>query len=75
MYPGLDYWKANPGKQLPIGDIPGVREAGWTEEQSRPKYRLATDAGPGPSSRESILQFMGWMVDQVRKPRTPTLEP
>ncbi len=50
IHPGLTHFAHSPGSQIPIGDIPGVREAGWTPEMQLQgiKYKLLVERGAPP---------------------------
>lgn len=62
VYPGLDIWSGGEDSssgRVPVGDIPGVRKAGWTEELNgrSPRYLYVIDGQPSEPTEENLLRL------------------
>eukprot|EP00252_Welwitschia_mirabilis_P009374 TRINITY_DN21949_c0_g1_i1.p1 TRINITY_DN21949_c0_g1~~TRINITY_DN21949_c0_g1_i1.p1 ORF type:complete len:557 (-),score=103.70 TRINITY_DN21949_c0_g1_i1:78-1748(-) len=81
VYPGIEISKKDAGvprKPLRVEDIPGLREAGWTSEQSgHSSYRLLNSPLEGPPSRQVLHAFMRslWKAMSEQPDAWPFKEP
>lgn len=62
VYPGLDIWSGTgdgSGARMPVGDIPGVKKAGWTEDLNGrlPHYLYVIDGQPSEPTQENLLKL------------------
>jgi histone acetyltransferase len=69
VQPGLTRWKAGgEGGQIPLGDIPGVKEAGWTEATAAaavPRCQLVVGGKLQAMTSESLKALQTQLLDQL----------
>lgn len=71
VHPGLNRWKGEEdenGWQMPIGDIPGVKEAGWSEATAAtavPQCQLVVGGKQQPMTPETLLALQHQLLDQL----------
>lgn len=62
VYPGIDFQKKEAGipkRLIKVEEIPGLREAGWTPDQSgHSRFRTITASTDGASNQKSLTAFM-----------------
>lgn len=77
VHPGIARWKANPMVDpLPLGEIPGVKEAGWKEAAVSFQYMVGEVLVP--PTRVNLTLLMHQLIEQLREEKDliwPFLEP
>ena len=80
VHTGLSRWKEGNGA-LPIGDIPGVKEAGWSEETAAaavPRCQLSVGGKLELMTAETMAALQTQLLDQLEHEKEliwPFLEP
>ncbi|KAL6766386.1 HAT3 [Auxenochlorella protothecoides x Auxenochlorella symbiontica] len=68
QYPGLEFWRSGPAV-LPISDIPGVRESGWTEASAAAGsrgFQLVVDGARLEPTPEALHKCMTFLVKRIK---------
>ena len=81
VYPGIDRWKDGAMSAMNVEDVPGVKEAGWSESvasSSRPTFEIILDGQKLPSSPDNLQRLMARLMDELIEQKDlvwPFLEP
>ncbi|KAL6760054.1 chromatin remodeling complex WSTF-ISWI, large subunit [Haematococcus lacustris] len=67
IHPGLAQFRSGQPASVPVASIPGVKEAGWSEEAGPPpRYRLLLKEGSAEVSPSSLHRWMTLALQEVQ---------
>ena len=67
VHPGMTFSKQRKRRRLNPGDIPGLKEAGWTPDQLITNLHFKIDGVWEVSDPESLHQFLCTVLDFLKK--------